>query len=117
MATVEEALKRLEKSDFRAKFRLTEKDKLYISEKGMDTIRKHAEDFVRTRLAPENIPNDGKQTPMRGHPVFVAQHACACCCRKCLNKWYKVPIGTPLTEKQQEKIVNLLMSWIENYNL
>lgn len=114
MATVEEALKRLEKSDFRAKFRLTEKDKLYISEKGMDTIRKHAEDFVRTRLAPENIPNDGKQTPMRGHPVFVAQHACACCCRKCLNKWYKVPIGTPLTEKQQEKIVNLLMSWIEN---
>ncbi len=114
MATVEESLKRLEKSDFRAKFRLTEKDKLYISEKGMDTIRKHAEDFVRTRLAPENIPNDGKQTPMRGHPVFVAQHACACCCRKCLNKWYKVPIGTPLTEKQQEKIVNLLMSWIEN---
>lgn len=114
MATVEEALKRLKKSDFRAKFRLTEKDKLYISEKGMDTIRKHAEDFVRTRLAPENIPNDGKQTPMRGHPVFVAQHACACCCRKCLNKWYKVPIGTPLTEKQQEKIVNLLMSWIEN---
>ena len=114
MATVEEALKRLEKSDFRAKFQLTEKDKLYISEKGMDTIRKHAEDFVRTRLAPENIPNDGKQTPMRGHPVFVAQHACACCCRKCLNKWYKVPIGTPLTEKQQEKIVNLLMSWIEN---
>lgn len=114
MATVEEALKRLEKSDFRAKFRLTEKDKLYISEKGMDTIRKHAEDFVRTRLAPENIPNDGKQTPMRGHPVFVAQHACACCCRKCLNKWYKVPIGTPLTEKQQERIVNLLMSWIEN---
>ena len=114
MATVEEALMNLKKSDFRAKFRLSVKDKQYVTEKGMDTIRKHAEDFVRSRLAPENIPNDTKQTPMRGHPVFVAQHACACCCRKCLYKWYKVPMHTQLTEKQQKKIVNLLMCWIEN---
>ncbi len=114
MATLEEALERLKESDFRAKFRLSEKDKQYIKEKGIDVIRKHAEDFVRTRLAPENIPNDGKQTPMRGHPVFVAQHACACCCRKCLNKWYKVPMNTPLTEAQQKKIVGLLLYWIES---
>jgi len=114
MATIEETLKRLEKSDFRAKFRLSNKDKQYVRDKGIDIIRLHAEEFIKTRLAPENIPNDGKQTPMRGHPVFTAQHACACCCRKCLNKWYKVPIGTQLTEKQQEKIVNLLMCWIEN---
>ena len=78
-----------------------------------DTVREHAADFVRQRLAPAVIPNDGKQTPMRGHPVFIAQHACACCCRGCLNKWYKVPIGTELTENQQERIVNLLMAWIE----
>ena len=70
-------------------------------------------DFVRTRLAPANIPNDGKQTPMRGHPVFVAQHACACCCRGCLFKWYKVPQGRELTEEEQRRIVNLLMAWIE----
>lgn len=113
MATVDEALERLEKSDFRAKFHLNIKDKQYVREKGLDVIRSHAEDFIRTRLAPENILNDGKQTPMRGHPVFVAQHACACCCRKCLNKWYKVPMHINLTEKQQEKIVNLLMCWIE----
>lgn len=113
MATIEEALARLEKSDFRAKFRMSEKDKKYIEEKGMDTIRLHAEDFIRTRLAPAMPENDGKQTPMRGHPVFVAQHACACCCRKCLNKWYKVPMNTPLSETQQQKIVNLLVAWIE----
>ena len=112
MATIEETLKRLKKSDFRAKFYLSEKDKQYITEKGMDTIRFHAEEFIRTRLAPKEIPNDGKQTPMRGHPVFKAQHACACCCRNCLEKWYKVPRNTPLTELQQEKIVNLLMAWI-----
>ena len=113
MSSIEDTLERLKKSTFRAGFRLSEKDKLYISEKGMDTIKKHAEEFVRTRLAPAYIPNDGKQTPMRGHPVFIAQHACACCCRKCLEKWYKVPKNTLLTEIQQRKIVNLLMAWIE----
>ena len=114
MPTIDETLSRLKESDFRAKFHLTAKDKIYIAEKGMNTIRIHAKEFVRTRLAPADPVNDGKQTPMRGHPVFVAQHACACCCRGCLNKWYKVPKGTELTENQQERIVNLLMSWIES---
>ena len=49
---------------------------------------------------------------MRGHPVFVAQHACACCCRGCLEKWYQVPRGRALTPKEQKGIVNLLMAWI-----
>ena len=110
--TIDEALHKLDGSAFRAKFHLTDKDRKYISEKGLDTIRKHAVDFVKTRLAPSYIPNDGKQTPMRGHPVFIAQHACACCCRKCLNKWYKVPINIELSPIKQEKIVNLLMAWI-----
>ena len=82
-------------------------------DKGMETIQRHAADFVRTRLAPASIPNDGKQTPMRGHPVFIAQHACACCCRGCLHKWYHVPVGRELTENEQERIVKLLMAWIE----
>lgn len=113
MQTIEQALEKLKKSDFRAKFHLNEKDRKYIEEKGMETIRSHAEDFIAKRLAPANIPNDGKQTPMRGHPVFKAQHACACCCRGCLNKWYRVPIGIELTENQQRRLVNLLMAWIE----
>lgn len=112
MARINETLSKLKKSAFRSGFHLTEKDKAYIAEKGMDTIRKHAEEFVRTRLAPAHPPNDGKQTPMRGHPVFVAQHACACCCRGCLEKWYRVPQGKELIDVQQEKIVNLLMAWI-----
>lgn len=111
--TIEEAFERLRKSDFRAKFHLSEKDKQYVLEKGVDIIRTHALDFVKIRLSPSSVPNDGKQTPMRGHPVFVAQHACACCCRGCLEKWYHVPKGTELTPSQQEKIVNLLMAWIE----
>lgn len=113
MQTVDEALAKLQKSKFRSGFHLDEKNVKYIDEKGLDVIRSHAADFVAKRLAPVEIPNDGKQTPMRGHPVFVAQHACACCCRGCLNKWYRVPQGRALTESEQLRIVNLLMAWIE----
>lgn len=112
--TVEQALEKLGNSKFRSSFYLTAKDKAYVNEKGIETVRIHAEDFIRTRLAPAVIPNDGRQTPTKGHPVFKAQHACACCCRGCLEKWYKVPQGKVLTETQQKKIVNLLMAWIEN---
>lgn len=113
MQTVDQALEKLQRSKFRSGFHLTKKDIDYIDEKGLDVIRSHAADFVAKRLAPAEIPNDGKQTPMRGHPVFVAQHACACCCRGCLNKWYRVPQGRKLTESEQRRIVNLLMAWIE----
>ena len=113
MQTIDEALAKLQKSKFRSGFHLTKKDIDYINEKGLGVIRTHAADFVAKRLAPAEIPNDGKQTPMRGHPVFVAQHACACCCRGCLNKWYRVPQGRALTRTEQQKTVNLLMAWIE----
>ena len=113
MATIDQTFARLQKSTFRTRFHLTDKDRQYIEDKGMDTIQRHAADFVRTRLAPAYIPNDGKQTPMRGHPVFIAQHACACCCRGCLSKWYHIPPGRELTENEQERIVRLLMAWIE----
>jgi exodeoxyribonuclease V alpha subunit len=112
MPTINEALLKLKESKFRAGFHLSEKERAYVADKGMDVVRAHAQEFIRTRLAPANPPNDGKQTPMRGHPVFVAQHACACCCRGCLEKWYKVPQGRALSDVQQEKIVNLLMAWI-----
>lgn len=104
---------RLAKSAFRSRFRLTQKDKSYIVAKGMATIRRHAIDFVKKRLAPAVIPNDGKQTPLRGHPVFLAQHATGCCCRGCLSKWHHIPAGRQLTEEEQQYIVAVLMTWIE----
>ena len=107
-------LERLNQSTFRAKFNLDSKDKEYIAKKGMETIRLHAHDFIEKRLAPAYIENDGKQTPMRGHPVFKAQHACACCCRGCLEKWHNIPKGRELTEEEKDYVLNLLMTWIEN---
>ena len=112
--TIGQALERLKTSPFRSRFHLSQKERAYLEQKGMPVIREHAADFVRQRLAPAEIPNDGKQTPMRGHPVFVAQHACACCCRGCLEKWYHIPKGVELTKEQQEGIVNLLIAWIRH---
>lgn len=108
----ETAFSRLKKSKFRSRFHLSERDRRYIADKGMETIRRHCEDFVRTRLAPADPPNDGKQTPMRGHPVFVAQHATATCCRGCLEKWWKVPRGVEIPAGRQRGIVDFLMAWI-----
>ena len=106
-------LYRLSKSKFRSSFKLKQKDIGYINQKGLDTIKRHAQDFIAKRVAPAFIANDGKQTPMRGHPVFIAQHATATCCRKCINKWHKFSMGTQLTQEQQDYIVELIMKWIE----
>ena len=107
------AFQKLARSKFRSRFQLSAADKRYVADKGMDTIRRHAEDFIRTRLAPANPPNDGRQTPMRGHPVFKAQHATATCCRSCLHRWWKVPKGTDIPPERQARIVDFLMAWIE----
>ena len=110
--SIDQALKRLGKSSFRSSFHLSAQDIAYIDRRGWDVIRSHAEDFVRQRLSDAFPRRDGKQTPMKGHPVFVAMHACACCCRGCLQKWYKVRQGVPLTDAQQAQIVRLLMAWL-----
>ena len=102
----------LARSDFRRRFHLSVSDKEYIYEKGFETIRSHAQDFVAKRLSSENPENDGEQTPMKGHPVFVAQHATACCCRACLEKWHHIPAGKILTATEQQYVVDVLMDWI-----
>ena len=110
--TLDEAFAKLQRSPFRMRFRLSSRDRAYLEAKGLEAIRCHAEDFVRSRLAPAQPANDGRQTPMRGHPVFIAQHATATCCRGCLNKWWHVPQGVALTEEQQARIVRFQMAWI-----
>ena len=107
-------LDRLKTSKFRASFKLDKKDIDYINNKSIDVIRDHAYDFITKRLAPAVILNDGKQTPMRGHPVFKAQHACACCCRGCLEKWHGIEKGRELTQKEIDYVVDILMTWINS---
>lgn len=105
-------LSRLAKSKFRTSFHLRQNMIDYVDKKGTDTIKKHAYDFINQRLKPAIISNDGRQTPMKNHPVFIAQHATATCCRGCLEKWHHIPKGRELTEKEVDQIVDLIMAWI-----
>ncbi len=108
---------RLSKSKFRSSFYLKDKDILYIEDKGIDKIRNHAYDFVIKRLADTSNVTDGKQTPMKGHPVFIAQHATGTCCRRCLEKWHHISKNKNMTDDDIKYVVDIIMSWIEKeYN-
>ena len=109
---IEAAEAALAENAFRARFHLTPADITYLRSRGGATIGEHAARFIRERLAPAHPVKDGKQTPWRGHPVFVAQHATATCCRSCLAKWHWIPAGQPLTPAEQAHCVQLIMRFI-----
>ena len=111
-ASFDVLLARLSHSRFRNRFHLEAADIELIGRKSLPTVREHAVRFLLERLAPANPANDGRQTPWRGHPVFRAQHACACCCRGCLFKWQQIPPDRPLSAEEVEGLADLLMAWI-----
>lgn len=110
---IDAVLKKLSKSSFRSSFKLKEQDKEYLKLKGHELIRSHANDFIAKRLAPSKILNDGKQTPMQGHPIFIAQHATATCCRSCLYKWHHIDKNKELSSLEQKYIVDVIMEWLK----
>ena len=114
MLDIDKKLKSLSMSKFRSSFHLRKYMFKYIDEKGLDKIKEHAYDFINKRLVSYDVNKDGKQTPMKGHPVFIAQHATGTCCRHCLNKWYNIPVERDLTKDEVEDIVSIIMKWIEN---
>lgn len=112
MDNLEPLFARLQRSAFRSRFCLGVKERQYCLDKGPEVIDSHAADFIAARLAPAQPKNDGKQTPMRGHPVFIAQHATATCCRGCLAKWHHIPQGEALSAEQQRYIVGVIHHWL-----
>ena len=102
----------LSKSKFRSSFHLNKKLKEYINKNGLEKIEQHAYDFIRKNIAVKSPKNDGKQTPMKNHPVFIAQHATATCCRGCIEKWYHIPKDKILEEKEKKFIKALILEWI-----
>jgi hypothetical protein len=103
----------LQRSDFRRRFRLGQRELAYLDEKGLPTVLSHAADFIAQRLAPAQPRNDAKQTPMRGHPVFIAQHATATCCRGCLSKWHGIPAGRELSAAEQQHAADAIARWLQ----
>jgi hypothetical protein len=102
----------LGRSSFRCRFRLGGAEREYLSAKSMEVVSGHAREFVSSRLGGKHPKNDGRQTPMRGHPVFVAQHAVGACCRKCLEKWHGIERGRELSEAEIEYIVLVICEWL-----
>ena len=103
---------RLSLSAFRRRFRLLEPDRGYLHRMGLDAVLNHAAGFIEQRLAPAEPANDGKQTPFRHHPVFIAQHATATCCRGCLEQWHSIRKGRALTLEEKEYILVVLKTWL-----
>jgi hypothetical protein len=103
---------RLARSSFRRRFRLGKQDLAYLEARGLPVVMEHARDFIGRRLAPAEPRNDGKQTPYRGHPVFVAQHATATCCRGCLAKWHGISRGRALDEGDKARILAVVERWL-----
>ncbi len=112
MRDMDDLFSALGRSKFRSRFRLSGKEAAYLKQRGLDTIIRHARDFVRKRLTDAYPINDGRQTPMRNHPAFVAQHATATCCRKCMEKWHYIPRGELLTEADVSYVIEVLRRWI-----
>jgi len=112
MPTIHSKLEALARSQFRAKFHLGAKEREIVGTKGIQEIRRHGLDLIAKRLAPANPANDGKRTPFRGHPVFVAQHATATCCRTCLLRWHKIGKGKELTQPEIAQVLDLIEAWI-----
>lgn len=102
----------LQESTFRARFQLSQEERAYLADRSFDTVLLHARQFIVQRLADRAPVNDGRQTPMRGHPVFVAQHATATCCRKCLATWHGIEVDRPLTSDEIEHIVRVIGHWL-----
>ena len=111
---VKAALSALKRSAFRAGCKLSAKDLSYLHDKGIRVIRRHALDLITARIAPAFPENDGKQTPMKNHPVFIAQPATVTCCRSCISKWHRFPKERVLKNPEINFIVDLIMVWIEH---
>jgi hypothetical protein len=109
---LDEVFAALAKSSFRQRFHLRGKELDYLHNKGLAVVLEHAADFIEKRLAPAFPANDGKQTPMRYHPVFIAQHGTATCCRGCLQKWHGIPKGRQLEEAEKQYIVDVIRAWL-----
>lgn len=112
MRSMDHVFNALAKSPFRRRFKLGPRERAYLDGKGLPTIMEHAADFIAKRLAPAEPANDGKQTPMRGHPVFIAQHATATCCRSCLAKWHDISAGHALSAAEQAHVLATIERWL-----
>lgn len=109
----EELFRRLSADRFRRKFHLLDRERAFVERWGMEKVMRDARDILTRRIAPAEPKNDGRQTPWRNHPVFIAQHATATCCRGCIETWHHIGKGHELTESELGELLAVIREWIE----
>ena len=114
MIDIERAFHLLAASSFRRKFRLQGRELAYLQTWGLDRVMEQGRKLIDERLAPASPRNDGRQTPWGNHPIFVAQHATATCCRGCLAKVREIAKGHELTADEKSYVLQTIRRWLES---
>ena len=86
----------------------------YARRKGVSALEVAAEKRVRQTLGAADPYFDGRQTGKSGNPLFYAQHACAACCRKCVEYWHGIEQHKPLSEEEVQYLKELLMLYVKD---
>lgn len=110
---IDHRIERASARPFGRRFHLRGRERATAELRGPRTMRAHAAEIVAERLAPAEPRNDGRQTPYRNHPVFVAQHATATCCRRCLETWHGIAKGHRLDRDERAYVVEVIGRWID----
>ena len=112
-AEIDDRIDRASARPFGRRFHLRGRELATAELRGPQTMRAHAAEIIAERLAPAEPRNDGRQTPYRNHPVFVAQHATATCCRSCLETWHGIAKGHRLDRGERAYVVEVIGRWID----
>ena len=110
---IEERIDRASARPFGRRFHLRGRERATAELRGPQMMRAHAAEIIAERLAPGAPRKDGRQTPYRNHPVFVAQHATATCCRSCLETWHGIAQGQRLDRAERAYVVEVIGRWID----
>jgi hypothetical protein len=78
----------------------------------LNAVLADADGLLVKRLGAASPRNDVKQTPFKGHPVFIAQHATATCCRGCLAKWHAIGKGQALRPAELAYVAAVIERWL-----
>lgn len=89
--------------------RLDENDIQLIRSRGIDQVKKDAENIVREKL---KQPGSDPSIPSAGNPIYKAMHACNSTSRDQLLMSHRIRPERELTETQVKSITNLLIRWI-----
>jgi hypothetical protein len=112
-AEIDDRIDRASARPFGRRFHLRGRERATAELRGPQTMRAHAAEIIGERLAPAEPRNDGRQTPYRNHPVFVAQHATATCCRSCLETWHGIAKNHQLDRDERAYVVEVIGRWID----